>query len=455
MASRAPVDQSLLADLVERRIEAPEVEYKSWMQLTTKVERAKIARHLCALANSGGGWLVFGFDDDGKPSEPHPADLGAYSQDMINGIGERYLEPQPHCAVHRVTAQSGREYPVVRVPPHGDVPVCAKADGPQENGKPQGILSGVHYVRAPGPRSVPINTPELWRDVIRRCVVAERATLLSSISQLFDGPQTAPDEPKLLNQWVDDALATWAKLEAVWPVPIAANLCAFGFQLLGGDGRPPAALPLDALQRAIRDASSAARDVVPEGAPFDIGWDSRASVALPLERDAYEHRDLPSAERRYHLPVLWRISVDGLGVEITGIPEDNPWVQEAVEGKSTRSWRPGHQLAPSFQADTIVQHLAFVRALAKSFPGASRCELTVDYAGLAGREVGEPSPGAYFSLVRRSQVDARRVPVSVGLAALDAELPEVAGLLIEPVFRLFDGWGVGADYIRSRLEGRA
>ena len=129
MASRPPVDQNLLADLVEHRIEAPEVEYKNFMPLTENIERAKIARHICALANSGGGWLVFGFEDDGTPSEIHPGSLTAYSQDAINGIGAKYLEPQPHCEVHHVTANSGLAYPVVRVPPHGVIPVCAKADG--------------------------------------------------------------------------------------------------------------------------------------------------------------------------------------------------------------------------------------------------------------------------------------------------------------------------------------
>ena len=61
MASRTPIDQNLLADLVERRIEAPDVEYKNFMPLVENVERANIARHLSALANFGGGWLVFGF----------------------------------------------------------------------------------------------------------------------------------------------------------------------------------------------------------------------------------------------------------------------------------------------------------------------------------------------------------------------------------------------------------
>lgn len=452
MASRAPVDAGILADLVERRIEAPDVEYKNWMPLTANVERANIARHLCALANSGGGWLVFGFNDDGTPSQPYPDNLDAYGQDAINAIGERYLEPQPHCTVHRVTAQSGHEYPVIRVPSHGEVPVCAKADGPQEKGRPQGIRSGVHYVRAPGPRSIPIATPALWRDVIRRCVLAERSGLLASIGQLFDGPQPAAKEVGLLDQWLSDALARWNEFEAVWPVPIAENRCAFAFRLLAADGSPPAPLSLNVLQQAIREASFATKDVVPQGAPFDIGWDSRANVALPMGRETYEHCDLPSADKRYNLPVLWRVSVDGLGVEVTGLPEDSPWVQEAVQAKSTRVWRPGHEFTPSFQAETIIQHLAFVRGLAKRYLGATSCELILDYSGLDGRTIGDPKPGVYIGATRRSHVDARRVSITVGLAALDAELSEVAGSLIGPVFRLFDGAELGAAYIAALLR---
>lgn len=454
MASRAPVDQGVLSDLVERRIEAPNVEYKNWMPLTTNLERAKIARHICALSNFGGGYLVFGFDDDGTPSEPYSGNLSAYSQDAINSIGERYLAPQPHCTLHRVTAQSGREYPVIRVPSHGEVPVCAKADGPHEKGKPQGILSGVHYIREPGPRSVPINSPALWREVIRRCVFSERGALLSSIGQLFDGSHQEVKESALFDQWIADALRRWGELIAVWPMPIIENRCAFVFRLLTADGEAPAPLELNDLQKAIREASFAASEKIGDGAPFDIGWDGRGSVALPLGREAYEGQQLPSEDDKYLLPILWRVSVDGLGVEITAIPEDNPWVQETVEERSSRKWPPGQRFTPSFQVATTVQHLVFVRELAKHYRDATNCELAVDIAGLTGREIADPNPGVYFSVTRRSQVDARRMRIAIGLAALDAELPEVTGSLIGPIFRLFAGSDIGADYVRALIERR-
>lgn len=256
MASRAPIDQTLLADLVERRLEAPEVEYKNFMPLTGGVERANIARHMCALANSGGGWLVFGFEDDGSAAEPHPGDLSAYGQDAINGIGAKYLQPQPHCEVHVVAASSGLEYPVVRVLSHGAVPVCAKASGPQDDkGRPRGIVKGVHYVRAPGPMSTPIDSPELWREVLRRCVLADRTSLLSSIGQLFDRPQPVEAQASPLRRLMDVALERWASGVdgADWPVDAAANRIAFGFRLTTDAGDAPTALPLAELDRALQE----------------------------------------------------------------------------------------------------------------------------------------------------------------------------------------------------------
>jgi len=453
MATRSSPDQGFLSDLVERRIEAPEVEYKNWLPLTDKVERAKIARHLGALANAGGGWLVFGFDDDGSESEPYPESLDAYDQDALNAIGERYLEPQPHCEVHLVAAASGRIHPVVRVPSHGAVPVCAKRDGPHDDkGQPQGIRSGIHYVRTAGPRSVAMEGPEHWRDVIRRCVLAERTTLIASIGQLFDGPRPSVEAPKVLDEWLDQALQEWNSLPPLpWPVPTAGNRSAFAFRFVNAEGEAPAPLALTALDRAIRDASFTSKDVVNEGAAFESGWDTsnRAKVVLVGDSESLETRHLPAGDTPYTLPVIWRIGTDGLGVEVSAIAEDNPWVREAVEQRSSKKWPPGGKLAPSFQADMMAQRIAFVRQLATTFPDAVRCEMVVDYAGLKGRGVDEPR--GYFSMNRTSSTDSRRSRTSIGIAALAGEIPETTALLVAPIFRLFDGWEFAADYVLTRL----
>jgi len=66
------MDNRELQELVDVPRERLDVEYKAWPNLDDRETRAKLARHLCALANFGGGFLVFGIDDDmthaGTPS---------------------------------------------------------------------------------------------------------------------------------------------------------------------------------------------------------------------------------------------------------------------------------------------------------------------------------------------------------------------------------------------------
>jgi hypothetical protein len=82
---------------------------------------------------------VFGIDDDGKHSEPHPGDLLAYNHDVVNGIVSRYLAPAFHCSVYLARSKlTGKTYPAVRIPPHGTTPICAKANGPLIGKRPTG-----------------------------------------------------------------------------------------------------------------------------------------------------------------------------------------------------------------------------------------------------------------------------------------------------------------------------
>ena len=71
------MDAGQYRELVEIPQERLDAEYKSWMDLNGNEARAKVAKHLCALANGGGGFLVFGFDDDMSPS------LAAYRPDRM------------------------------------------------------------------------------------------------------------------------------------------------------------------------------------------------------------------------------------------------------------------------------------------------------------------------------------------------------------------------------------
>jgi predicted HTH transcriptional regulator len=112
-----------LADLVDNPRETPDVEVKGWLDLDDSVTRANLARHIAALANYGGGYLVFGISDDLTRDQNRPQSLEKFNRDVFSSIVRKYLTPTLQCDVAIVTASDGVEFPVVRVPSHGAVPI--------------------------------------------------------------------------------------------------------------------------------------------------------------------------------------------------------------------------------------------------------------------------------------------------------------------------------------------
>jgi hypothetical protein len=165
-------DRPDLQDLVENPPETLDVELKDWMNIATDgVARANVARHIAALANHGRGYLLFGFKDNRAPNPSSPYPIETFQRDMISSIVKRYLTPTFQCEVDLIMSSAGITHPVVWIPPHGAVPVCSKADGPQnEKGRSQGIRIATYYVRAPGPESILISTPDQWGPLIHRCI---------------------------------------------------------------------------------------------------------------------------------------------------------------------------------------------------------------------------------------------------------------------------------------------
>ena len=237
-----------LVVLVTAGSEELDVEYKAWMDTSQNDVRAKLARHLAALANYGGGSLVFGVDDvTRKPQGATNLHPTLFAEDAISGIVKRYLDPPFQCQIAWANCQ-GVDYPVIIVPSHGARPVIAKADGPHDNkGRPIGIRQGEIYVRAPGPESVAIKTPEDWTALLERCL-SHRADLLANI---MHRAISRPSKPALSvlemlaaagDATAEDFISQVAETQippedAVWFRAKSQNFAVEGYALVGNDGR--------------------------------------------------------------------------------------------------------------------------------------------------------------------------------------------------------------------------
>ncbi len=85
-----------LADLLRDPRETLDVELKGWLEIDGNAEhKATLAKALIALANHGGGYVVFGFAETGEgvmPAEPRPANLSAYTPDTVNSVVSRFAD---------------------------------------------------------------------------------------------------------------------------------------------------------------------------------------------------------------------------------------------------------------------------------------------------------------------------------------------------------------------------
>ena len=443
-------EPSYLLDIVSRRSERIDVDYKRWLDRDDQLVRAKLARHVAALANNGGGYIVLGVEDNGSRSAVPAWDLSGYNNDWINAISAKYLWPAPQCEVRDVEDAAGL-VKVVLVPSHGVVPVCAKANGPEKDGKVQGISKGVYYTREIGPKSIAISDPEAWRQVIHRCVINEREGLLASISRLFGAsatPGATPEEPDV-RELLDRAAGSWRTTTfAPRAVDPHEAFAAYAFQLFAESARPHS-LSLSRLKDAVGAASERAEQAT------DLGWEmferhidgKEPAVDLWGEVDGLQQQITGNED--VVTPRLWRVSADGQGYEARMFQEDTGWLTSAVRSKrGAEAWREGAYFAPSLQAVRMLQFVTFVAELAKSFTEVTRIQMAVTMQGLEGRILKEVRIGAGFSLDRRSGVPGRTVKWSGAPEQLIGDgAYGVAAQLIGPIAILFDGFELGPQRV--------
>jgi hypothetical protein len=180
--SRAEVQRQLI-ELLDFPREDLGTEIKDWLPLHEKISQANLSIALIALANHGGGYILFGFREDtagwsASGRCPHPQQH--YAQDAINNILKAYAEPVFACDVHHIASSGRTAHVVVRVPGGHRVPIRSKKDGPPRSR----LKADVYYIRRPGPESAPPGSGREWDDLLRRCLTAQREELLASFRNI-------------------------------------------------------------------------------------------------------------------------------------------------------------------------------------------------------------------------------------------------------------------------------
>ena len=442
-----------LSDLVEFPMETLENEYKGWVDLDDKVTQAKIARHLAALTNHGGGHLVFGFLDDLSPDPNRPPSIAKYNRDAFTSIVKHYLSPHFQCNVYIVPNKNGEMFPVVRVAGHGQVPVVTKAGGPQdEKGKPQGIAASTHYIRKPGPESAPISEPREWGELIRRCTLNDREKLLGDTAKLFDTHKEAtPAVSQQLEDWHQEAEKRFLHLLSQarhlhWPLQFSDNRYQLSYLISSNSGQPP----LPPLRRILVEVNNEVLETV------NTGW----SMFYPLSAPEIAPRDFPEREDGTGQTVLesnimdarlepwpglwtpefWRVAPDGRASLVRAYREDRPRSTEIL-GRRAGTW-----LSPETVIRETAELVTHAKCMAKRFETATHVSFRCAWVGLENRELADFDPRAHYFRSHKSQTDKRVTERTCTIVELEAKWSTLVSELSEPVLRLF-----GSNYCSPEI----
>lgn len=436
-----------LADLVENPRETLEIELKQWLDLDDHKARASVARHIAAISNHGGGYLIFGFEDDYSVDENRPTSFVNYNRDGISSIVRKYLSPSLHCDVETVAATNGDKFVVVRVPGHGPTPITSLRGGPSDaKGRPQGIRSNTVYIRSVGPSSEPITTGD-WSGLIRRCVMNDRNLLLRQLTQLF-GPQVpiGISTSKRLRDWANTVEQRFRSVlegtpEFVWPVPLGENYYQLSYLISHGDEDKTIA----GLRDLLNEANNEVRDTVWTGWSMFYPFSPKeiAPSVFPEHEDGTGgdllETNLISLDQDHSttMPDFWRVSPDGRASLIRGFRED-------VRLNKEYSW-----VSPETIVRETAELVCHARAYASRFPLSTTVSFRCTWVGLEGRVIDDFDSSIHW---RRGQVCKANTRTKEGewsVVQLNTSWEEIVWELSAPILSLFGFEASSAKFVES------
>ena len=196
------MDKAVLTRIDESEKESADLDFKAAFDPTAPQDWCEVIKDIVAMANSGGGLIVIGVNDDGSPTPPDLKRVLALDPATIVDKIEKYTDH--HFADFSLSSGSRRGCPVaVLVVSSVPVPIVFTAPGTYDigGGKQKTAFSkGTVYFRH-GPKSEP-GTSEDLRAALNRELDRVRSSWLDGITKVVTAPVGAtisvlPGEVKL------------------------------------------------------------------------------------------------------------------------------------------------------------------------------------------------------------------------------------------------------------------
>jgi len=200
--------------------ETRDVDYKAAMAWDTKAGKAAccgVVKDILAMANSGGGLIIFGVDElpdksfqrSGVPSDM----LKGWETTRVNSFVQTYADPPINVRLRRFT-DDGLTFITLDVPPFPNVPHICISDYPDV------LLRFALYVRTANNESAPIGSSADFNVVIEQAVRNRGTMLMESMRSILVGANITPtisDNERFAHQLHEGQERAQERYPTDWP----------------------------------------------------------------------------------------------------------------------------------------------------------------------------------------------------------------------------------------------
>ena len=300
----------------------------------------------------------------------------------------------------------------------------------------EGLLKHRCYIRKPGPKSEEPKTSEEWRELLNRCVRANREDMLDAIRTIISGEatstQTTPDAWKDLRNFCDSGFSRWQELIKGLPEQ-APQRCPHGFYEMGFALQGANSVDLATLKRRLAIAQRIKmtgwslfepQDIYPYSPEVIEAWPGKPNRYIP--NPAFLN--------------FWRVSCDGTLYMLTGYQEDQ-W----------HPLRPGKCIGITMPVWRVGEVAYFVERFCAEFPEVENLSIYLKFSGLKGRELTSVN-GQYWIYDKVSRVPEVKIECTVSVNQLQNNMVEVIHKLLKPLYEIFQFTQIPLDLVDKQLS---
>lgn len=432
-----------LQQLINQPREDLAVEYKNWLDFGKEDSKAILAKGCIALANHGGGFLVLGFDEKNNSltSTQCPDDHMVITQDLINGIIRRYAEPSFHCKLEEIEHPvSGVNHFIVSVPGNQIVPVISKRTYLDK------IKQNSCYIRKPGPCSEEPQKADEWRNLLRRCVLADKVDLLNSIRSIVHGQ--VPEVPltsnttKAFNDFRENSFKRWETLKRNLSLDSPGR---FPMGYYETAVYPVNATPTENLNE-LRKMLEHAQGIKLTGWPPFLEFNREEWKSIPID-DNIEAWIKPTKDKQRNDAAhadYWRASRFGQLYTIRGFFEDSLEEWKNIE--------PGVYIGINLPIRQIGEILYFATRFLSGFQKIQTVKIQCRFIGLMGRTLANLDDDPVWLPPSHCKTNKVSKTITVDFKELENNMPEIVHQLLSPLYESFDFYQLELTSVASELS---